>query len=204
MSHNTWIHKVSRLGVRPLVNTAVTPNQITTLRLACGIASAALVASGEASLIAWGAGLFLVSMVLDRADGELARLSGKTSPWGHRYDLIADSLSNALIFVGLGIGLRDGFFGLWSIPMGFMAGSAVASILWLVMRAEALQGARAAEISGSGGFDPDDGMLAIPVLIWLGLSQILLALAAIGAPAFAVFFFLKFRKFLFSGEASTD
>ncbi|MBF0354882.1 MAG: CDP-alcohol phosphatidyltransferase family protein [Alphaproteobacteria bacterium] len=204
MSHNTWIHKVSRLGVRPLVNTAVTPNQITTLRLACGIASAALVASGEASLIAWGAGLFLVSMVLDRADGELARLSGKTSPWGHRYDLIADSLSNALIFVGLGIGLRDGFFGIWSIPMGFLAGAAVASILWLVMRAEALQGARAAEISGSGGFDPDDGMLAIPVLIWLGLSQVLLALAAIGAPAFAIFFFLKFRKFLFGPSAGQD
>jgi hypothetical protein len=59
-------------------------------------------------------------------------------------------------------------------------------------------------MGGSAGFDPDDGMLAIPVLIWLGFSQVLLALAAIGAPAFAVFFFLKFRKFLFSGEAAKD
>jgi phosphatidylglycerophosphate synthase len=204
MSHNTWIHRVSRLVVRPLVNTPVTPNQLTTLRLGCGMGAAALVASGDATLAAWGAGVFLGSMVLDRADGELARLSGKTSPWGHKYDLIADSLSNALIFVGLGIGLREGAFGLLAIPMGFLAGGAVAAILWLVMRAEALQGARAAEMQGSGGFDPDDGMLAIPVLIWLGFSQVLLALAAIGAPAFAVFFFLKFRKFLFSGEAAKD
>ncbi|CAA6603700.1 CDP-alcohol phosphatidyltransferase [Rhodospirillaceae bacterium LM-1] len=201
MSHNTWIHKISRVFVRPLVDTPVTPNQLTTLRLACGIGAASLVAVGDDKLTAIGAGVFLASMVLDRADGELARLSGKTSPWGHKYDLIADSLSNALIFAGLGIGLRGGFFGLWSIPMGFLAGGAVAAILWLVMRAESQQGARAAEISGSGGFDPDDGMLAIPVLIWLGLSQILLALAAIGAPAFAIYFFLKFRKFLFGSAA---
>ncbi|MBI5119439.1 MAG: CDP-alcohol phosphatidyltransferase family protein [Rhodospirillales bacterium] len=204
MSHNTWIHKASRLVVRPLINTPVTPNQITTLRLVCGVGAAGLVASGDDALIAWGGGVFLLSMVLDRADGELARLSGKTSPWGHKYDLIADSLSNALIFAGLGIGLREGFFGLWAVPMGFLAGGAVAAILWLVMRAESLQGARAAEMAGSGGFDPDDGMLAIPVLIWLGLSQILLALAAVGAPAFAVFFFLKFRKFLFGGATSKD
>lgn len=204
MSHNTWIHKVARLGVRPLIDSPVTPNHLTTLRLGCGAGAAALVASGDGALTAWGAGVFLFSMVLDRADGELARLSGKTSPWGHKYDLIADSLSNALIFVGLGIGLRDGFFGLAAIPLGFLAGGAVAAILWLVMRAEALQGARAAEIQGSGGFDPDDGMLAIPILIWLGLSQLLLALAAIGAPAFAIFFFLKFRKFLFGGADAKD
>lgn len=204
MSHNTWIHKISRLGVRPLINSSVTPNQITTLRLGCGVGAAALVASGDSALVAWGAGVFLFSMILDRADGELARLSGKTSPWGHKYDLIADSLSNALIFVGLGIGLRDGFFGLFAIPLGFLAGGAVAAILWLVMRAEAQQGARAAEIQGSGGFDPDDGMLAIPILIWLGLSQPLLAMAAIGAPAFAIFFFLKFRKFLFGDAAAKD
>jgi phosphatidylglycerophosphate synthase len=198
MSHNTWIHRVARLVVRPLVDTPVTPNHITTLRLACGFGSAGLLASGDASLINWGAGLFLGSMVLDRADGELARLSGKSSPGGHRYDLIADSLSNALAFIGLGIGLRGGSFGLWSYPMGFFAGLAVTAILWLVMRAEAQAGARAAELGDGGAFDPDDGMLAVPIFIWLGFSELLLGLAAIGAPAFAIYFFFKFRSFLFS------
>jgi hypothetical protein len=88
--------------------------------------------------------------------------------------------------------------------MGLLAGLAVAAILWLVMRAEAQAGARAAELGEGGAFDPDDGMLAVPIFIWLGFSQALLGLAAIGAPAFAVYFFFKFRSFLFSDEAGAE
>jgi phosphatidylglycerophosphate synthase len=158
-----------------------------------------LLAVGDANAAAWGAGLFLASMVLDRADGELARLSGKTSHGGHVYDLISDGISNTLAFVGLGVGLRGGDFGLWAMPMGVLAGLAVAAIFWLVMRAESQAGERAAEIGATAGFDPDDGMIALPILVWLGFSQTLLVLAAFGAPVFAVYFFLKFKKFLNSG-----
>ncbi|MBI4966892.1 MAG: CDP-alcohol phosphatidyltransferase family protein [Rhodospirillales bacterium] len=197
MSHSTWIHRVARaVIVRPLLGTPVTPNHLTTLRLACGLGAAVLVAIGEAQWRDLGAGLFVLSMLLDRADGDLARLSGKTSPWGHVYDLWADSISNALLFVGLGIGLRDGFFGLWAIPMGVVAGASVAAVLGLVIAIEKRQGARAAEIGGAAGFDPDDGMLAVPVLIWLGLETPLLLAAALGASLFALFFFLKFRRAL--------
>ena len=40
MSHNTWIHRIVRVGVRPLVPTAVSPNHITRLRLILGVAAA--------------------------------------------------------------------------------------------------------------------------------------------------------------------
>jgi archaetidylinositol phosphate synthase len=193
ISHNTWIHRLARVGVRPLVNTAVTPNQLTTLRLLAGLAAAGTLAVGSPPLQHVGAGIFVLSMVLDRADGELARLSGKTSPWGHTYDLIADSLCDALVFVGLGIGLRGSDLGGWAIPMGLLAGVAVASIFYLVMRIERTKGARAAELQGAGGFDPDDGILAVPILIWLGLSVQLLWLAAVCAPVFALFFLWRFR-----------
>ncbi len=195
MSHNTWIHRIARAAVvRPLRNTPVTPNHLTTLRLAAGIGAAAALAVGVERWAHIGAGLFVVSMVLDRADGDLARLTGRTSPGGHTYDLIADAASNTLILVGLGVGLRDSDYGVWALPMGVLAGAAIAVILWLVMRIEEVEGSRAAELPSFAGFDPDDAMLAVPIAVWLGASELLLAAAAIGAPAFAVFFYWLFRR----------
>ena len=107
MSHNTWIHRLVRPMVEPLVDSPVTPNQVTTLRLIFGLSAAAACMAGGQTWISIGGVLFLISMLLDRADGTLARLSGKKSRFGHRYDLVADAVCNASIFVGLGIGLRD-------------------------------------------------------------------------------------------------
>lgn len=192
MSHDTWFHRLARVTVvKPLVNTPVTPNHLTMVRLAAGLAAAGSLAAGEP---AWAAGLFVLSMLMDRADGDLARLTGKTSPFGHKLDLITDALCNTLIFVGLGIGLRDGAYGPWAIPMGLLAGGAVALILFLVLRIEALEGARAAEIGNFHGIDPDDAIIAVPVALWLGWSEGLLVAASIGAPAFALFFVWLFRQ----------
>jgi phosphatidylglycerophosphate synthase len=169
---------------------------LTTLRLVAGIGAALAFASGDQVVLYWGCGLFVFSMLLDRADGILARLGGRTSRWGHRYDLIADSLSNALAFFGIGIGLRGGDLGLWAVPMGLAAGISVTAILWLVMRAEEREGQRAAEISGKGGFDPDDAMLFVPAAMALGWGHGLLIAASVAAPCFAIFFFWKFRRHL--------
>ena len=202
MSHSTWFHKVARVTVvKPLVNTPVTPNHLTFVRLAAGLAAAAALAVGDETWRNWGAGLFVVSMLMDRADGDLARLTGRTSPWGHKLDLITDALCNTLIFVGLGIGLRAGEWGGWAIPMGVLAGAAVALILFLVLRIEALEGARAAEIGNIAGFDPDDAILAVPIALWLGWAEGLLLAACIGAPTFALFFVWLFRRKLKGASA---
>jgi archaetidylinositol phosphate synthase len=193
MSHNTWIHRIVRVGVEPLAKTRITPNQLTSVRLGVAIGAAALMAVGPRWHI-YGAGLFVLSMLLDRADGELARITGRTSPWGHTYDLFSDALANTLIFVGIGIGLRAEAFGLWSIPMGILAGGGVAFILWLVMRIESVAGERAAEFDSVGGFDPDDAMLAIPVAVILGWTDQLLIAASIGAPVFALFMLWRGRE----------
>ncbi len=194
MSHDTWIHHVARVVARPLAKTAVTPNQVTTARLATGLAAAGMLAIGREPWPDVGAGVFVLAMVLDRADGELARVTGKTSPFGHAYDLIADATCNALILVALGVALRDSAFGIWAVPMGVAAGLAVAAILWMVVRIEAAAGARAAELGGFAKFDPDDAMLVVPLAIWLGGATLLLAAASLGAPLFAILFYAKFRS----------
>ena len=51
--------------MRPLCRTAVTPNQITWLRLATGIAAALCLAAGDPLWRHIGAGVFVLSMVLD-------------------------------------------------------------------------------------------------------------------------------------------
>ena len=183
-----------RVFVRPLVRTSVTPNQITVLRLLAGLGAAAAFAVGEPSWQYIGGGVFVLSVFLDRADGELARLGGKTTPWGHIFDLIADGVCDTVVFVGIGIGLRHSVLGVWAAPMGILAGAAVAAIFFLVMRIEAMEGERAAELPGAAGFDPDDAILIVPVAVWLGGAVPLLVAAAVGAPAFAVFFFWLFLR----------
>ena len=61
------------------------------------------------------------------------------------------------------------------------------------MQIEARQGARAAELGG-GGFDADDAVLVVPLAMALGGGVPLIVTAAAGAPAFAVFFYLRFRR----------
>ncbi len=200
MSHDTWMHRSMRVAVRPLAASPVTPNQVTTLRLAVGLAAAAAFAHGDEAWRHWGAGIFLLGMLLDRADGELARLSGKSSSSGHTYDLLSDALSNALAFLGLGLGLRHGGFGAWAPFMGLAASLAIAAILWLVVRVEERHGQRAAELGAAAGFDPDDALLVVPVAVWLGFSQALLAAAAVGAPVFALFMAVKLRASLRRSE----
>ncbi|MDP7651280.1 MAG: CDP-alcohol phosphatidyltransferase family protein [Rhodospirillales bacterium] len=189
MSHNTWIHRGVRVLVRPLVGTPVTPNQLTSLRLLTGLSAAGAFAVGTEPWQYCGAGLFILSMLFDRADGELARLGGKTTPWGHNFDLLSDLLSETLVFIGLGIGLSDSILGAWAIPMGIVAGLAVALTFWLFQRA----GPQAGATQPVAGFDPDDALVFVPLAVVLGGSVPLLVAAATGAPAFAAYSYWRLR-----------
>ena len=196
ISHDTWLHKAVGVGVKPLVNSPVTPNHLTTLRLATGVLAAAAYGIGEQSWHYAGSALFLVSILLDRADGLLARLSAKTSRGGHIYDLWSDSACNSLVFVGIGVGLRGGVLGNWAILMGLIAGGAIVAVLALVMASEKRQGKGAAELGGVGGFDADDAMIGVPVVMAFGGATPLLTAAVIGAPGFAALFLWRYRRLL--------
>ncbi len=179
MSHNTWAHRFVGLAVRPLARTRVTPNQITALRLATGIAAAAALAVGALHV---GAALWLVSMLCDRADGILARLTGRTTPWGHKFDLISDFLATGFLFVGLGAGMRHGSLGDWAPAMGVAAGLSVCLIFGLVQVIDKLLPSDSSAVPSAAGFDADDTLFIVAPLIWLGWAEEFLIVSAIGAP----------------------
>lgn len=185
MSHDTLIHRIVRPVIRRIAPLGVTPNQVTTLRLITGLAASACFAAGTKSSFDVGAGVFVLSMLLDRADGELARQTGQMSKSGHRYDLACDWIGTVVAFFGIGIGLA-GSLGEIAIALGLAAGLAAGVLFWQsnVLKLEDPPGYRAP--NGRILFDPDDAMLAVPLFIWLGLTASVLVVAATLAPALAI------------------
>jgi phosphatidylglycerophosphate synthase len=194
MSHDTWLHRAVRGLVRPLADSPVTPNDLTTARLVTGIGAAAGFSTGDPAWTWIAAGLFLLSMLCDRADGELARVSGKSSRFGHFYDIITDAVCDTAVLAGIGIGLRNGAYGVWAVPMGIAAGVSVAWIFYMIMRMERHQGQGSGAFSAGWGFDPDDAMVLIPLAMVTGFGEALLLAAAICAPAATVIVYLNFRR----------
>lgn len=194
MSHDTWLHRAVRGMVRPLADTPVTPNHLTTARLVTGLGAAAGFASATPAWTWIGAGLFLLSMLFDRADGELARVSGKSSRFGHFYDIITDAVCDTAVLAGIGIGLRDGAYGAWAIPMGIAAGLSVAWIFYMIMQMERHEGQGSGAFSAGWGFDPDDAMVLIPLAMVAGFGEALLLASVICAPAAAVIVYRNFRR----------
>ena len=201
VQRGTWVHRVIRAAVRPLAYTPVTPNHLTTMRLLTGLAAAAAFADGSEEGRQLGAWIFLLSLAFDHADGELARLTGKTSRWGHTYDIITDGACNALVFVGLGMGLAGPALGAWPLVVGLVAGLTIAAVFALTLLLEMREGPHAGELQGTGGLDPDQGMLAVPIAVWLGWAPWLVAAAGVGAPLFALFYAWKFRQRLMPHRA---
>jgi archaetidylinositol phosphate synthase len=186
VSHDTWAHRLIVPAVRPLTHTAVTPNQLTAVRLALGVAAAGAFAAGGPAWTHLGGGLWIASMLFDRADGILARLTGQHSDWGHKFDLASDFASTVLLFVGIGAGLGAGTLGAWAPAMGVAAGLAIALIFALVYRIEGLLPADRSAVPSAGGFDADDVLLAVGPIAWLGWLQPFLVVAAVGAPLAAL------------------
>ncbi|MBL1141022.1 MAG: CDP-alcohol phosphatidyltransferase family protein [Proteobacteria bacterium] len=195
MVGDSWTHKIARVCILPLVNTSVTPNHLTGLRFISGLAACVAFAIGTDQWNLWGGIFWLFSAFMDRADGELARASGKMSAWGHKFDYFCDVFVTALFFVGIGIGLRDSALGYWTIIMGISAsaGVVVAEILAeIIDQAKKDTGEKA--YAGFAGFDFDDVLYLFAPVVWLGWHYPFLIGASVGAPAFALLTWYKSKN----------
>jgi archaetidylinositol phosphate synthase len=190
-----WDQRLARVLAGPLSATPITPNQVTTLSLTIGLLAALLYAQGGWAAHS-GAACFGLSFWLDHADGELARMTGRTSSFGHYYDLAAGGAVLVALFIGMGIGARESAPGAWAIGLGSAAALATAVIFVARMELERRSGKAAVRQPNLLGFELEDVMYLVGPITWLGLLQPFLVLAGIGAPLFALLVLWQCRPLL--------
>jgi archaetidylinositol phosphate synthase len=181
-----WDQRLAAVLVRPLVNTPVTPNQVTTLSLVVGLAGASMLAAGDVALANWGAGLFMMARFLDHFDGELARQSGKTSRFGYLYDYVAGCLSYSALFLALGIGLRDGLVGQWSIVMGVVIAPIILTTTLMAIKFSEESDGDTEDYPIFAGFELEDGIYLIGPIVWAGWIEPFFLFGSAGVAIFAI------------------
>jgi phosphatidylglycerophosphate synthase len=177
----------------PLRHTRVHPNHLTTVGMLVGLTAAGLYATGAPALLHLGGMVWVISAVLDHADGELARLAGKSTAWGAAYDRASDLLVRLALFTGMGVGLRDGALGIAAPLCGFAAGVAFVAIFALRGAIIRRRGRDAVEQPAVGGFELEDVLYLIAPLTWLGALEPFLVAAGIGAPLYALWAARSYR-----------
>jgi phosphatidylglycerophosphate synthase len=122
---------------RPLslaaVRLGIAPNAVTLLSLVVGLAAVVCLAGGTASSALAGFALYVVAVVLDHADGEVARLTFAESRIGERLDLTVDTVVHALVVAAMGVATsRAAGTGLVA---GLVAAAGVVGSAWSVKSA---------------------------------------------------------------------
>ncbi len=189
MEKPPYDQRLARIMVRPLAHTPLTPNHITLLTLALGLAAAWLFAAGEAAAANWGAGVFVLARFLDHFDGELARLTGKTSRLGYYLDYISGGLSYGALFAGMGIGLAGGDLGNWALALGAAGFASAILSMFLNLdldKAMELTDGDAVGYPGMAGLELEDGIYLIAPITWLGWLTPFFILCGLGATVYCL------------------
>jgi len=186
--------------VRRLASTSVTPNQVTLISVAIGLAGAPCFISALWPWQTFGALLFLVHSIVDGCDGELARLRFQESRWGGVLDFWGDNVVHIATFACMAVGWSLSVSATWPLWFGAAAvfgnaGSA-ALVYWRQMRVKADSGPLFTSVSAESdrrlawlldAASRRDFIYLVLLLALFGKSDWFLLLAALGAP---VFFFL--------------
>jgi phosphatidylglycerophosphate synthase len=172
--------------VRPLVNTPVRPNHITTVSLLLGLAASALFAWGETSAPLWAAGLVTVARFIDHMDGELARQSGKVSPVGAMYDTMTGSACYATMFLGMGYAEWRQGAGDWVLWFALLSTVLIVANMLLQTKVENWTGTAPDPYPQFGRIEAEDGIYLILPIIWLTGTWWFFLIGTIGTMIFTV------------------
>jgi len=191
-----WDSRLALWLVRPLRNTWVHPNHVTTLSLLTGLAAAALYATGDAMAAAWGGALYVLSAILDHADGELARLAEKTSSFGGEYDRLCDLVARVALFMGVGLSLRTGPLGGGAVVCGIVGAAAL--VVTFSLRSEMARHGVPGSLDqpSAAGFDLNDALYLVAPLTWFGWLAPFVLGVGLGTPIFCLWTAHTYRRTL--------
>lgn len=176
--------RLAAIIVRHLARGPVLPNHLTVLGLGCAAAAAFLMAGG--THFGWGAALFMCAVLLDHADGELARLTGRSSRFGHYFDYLAGASSYAMMYLGAGIGLSHGPHGEWALTLGLVAAASNPLVMVVRLVNERRHGEAAVAHPYFYGFEIEDFIYLIGPFAWLGAFDLFFVIFGLGAIAYLV------------------
>ncbi len=107
---NRYFHNpIAGSIVRILNNTWVTPDQVTYASIFIGLISAYFFHEGTLPSFVFAGFLLELVLILDCADGQLARARGVASDWGRLLDGIAGYIIYLAVLIGIMFGLRDNY-----------------------------------------------------------------------------------------------
>jgi hypothetical protein len=142
---------ISRLVTRLLLRFPTTPNAWTLATFPIPVIASLILTIGTYGSFVWGLVLFQIFSILDGCDGEIARAKFMESERGRKLDALFDVLSNILLVLGLGFGLRQAHpqFGSVYLAEGIVAGILIAVNEWyLATRKQAPAGEANADSLG--------------------------------------------------------
>lgn len=96
-----FYRKISRLISVPLSKTKISPNIITVTRPIIALVGFVLISRGDYILSIVGGGVLLIYFVIDKTDGEVARLKGEESKFGKVLDSVVDITVDSLLYTVL-------------------------------------------------------------------------------------------------------
>ncbi len=101
-----WLSRtVSTRLTRLVIDTALTPNQVTLFSFFLGLVAAWLFFKGGYWPCVMGGALLVFSTWVDGVDGELARLKFMESKLGAKLDIYCDNIVHFFLFLAIGLGL---------------------------------------------------------------------------------------------------
>jgi len=193
---------VSKRLTRLLLNTRVTPNQITVFSFILGLGSALCFMQGSYEMGACGALLLLISIWVDGVDGEIARIKFMESPFGARLDILCDNVVHVAVFFAIGLGLYNANGETIYLLLGGLAASG--SLLAFLLMSDGIIAGKSTTGSGNSN-DPKKNSLVdklanrdfthfLFVLALLDQLPVFIWLTAVGVNVMALYLLLSGRS----------
>ena len=198
LNHDSPITRIlsrpaSHLITRWLLNTPITPNQITLFSFFLGLLSAVLFLQGDYWTSITASTLLILSTWVDGADGEIARIKFMETATGKILDIYCDNIIHFLIFSAIGYGVYDKTGQNMYLYLGGLAG--LASLLAFFLLSPILIENRSSDKQMSHYIEPSLAekfanrdfihfVFLVAVIDQLGLF---IMIAAVGASLFAGF-----------------
>ena len=195
--------KIAAKVVKYLINTSITPNQITTFSLLLAAFAAVFFSFGIYFFSVIGSILFIISKFLDNVDGQLARELKITSKFGWYYDYFTDTASYVLMFIGISAGIPPGTFEIkimsiinFDLQNFILFSAIIASIFntFLALIHKYKTNAEFYDWPGNEKVNLDDGIYLIGPITWIGLINVFFLLASIGSVIYVLYNIKRFIK----------